>query len=490
MKKYVLILFTFILSACDGLISISDPTDKIPASMAFSSDQLANSAMNGVYLSMLSVNGTMTKGFGCGAATLFGALSSDELNIFLQISNEPGRLSINTNHIIVSGSQSSFSSPTDIAWTSAYNVIYNANAVIEGIAASKSSQLHDNVRTTITAEAKFIRAFCYFYLVNFYGDVPIVLSTRYNTEVVRSRSPQSEVYQQIVKDLEDARAALPADYSAGGGRRVRVNKWAATALLARVALFTGDYATAAAMATEVIDHSSQFALETDLRNVFQAASREAIWQLDQQVSNSASNATPDGLALAPGAILDGTDTGTVSYTPSPQLLQAFEPGDARRRVWIDSIIDYTTHQQLYYVGKYTTGDYNDVAGGTPTELYMVLRLAEQYLVRAEAAAHNAGGGLAQATGDLNIIRRRAGLPDLPGNLSQPALLDAVAHEWQTELFCEWGFRWFNLKRTGKARAVLSAIPLKQPWAGDHQLLYPVPPADILLSPNIKQNPGY
>lgn len=490
MKKNVLILFTFFLSACDGLISISEPTDRIPTSVAFSTDQLANAAMNGVYLSLLSSNGTMTKGFSCGAATLFGALSSDELTIFQGQSGSPELFKINANHIIVTGTPGSLNSPTDIAWSSAYNVIYNANAVIEGIAASKSGLLHDNVRATITAEAQFIRAFCYFYLVNFYGDVPIVLSTRYNTEATRSRSPQSEVYRQIAKDLEDARAALPEDYSAAGGRRVRVNKWAATALLARVALFTGDYSTAAAMATEVINHSSQFALETDLRDIFLATSREAIWQLDQQISNSASNATPDGLLLVPNARFDGTDTGYVSYNPSPQLLQAFEPGDARRRVWIDSIVDYTTHQRLYYVSKYQTGDYNDVPGGTPAELYMVLRLAEQYLVRAEAAAHNAGGGLAQAVGDLNIIRRRAGLPDLPGNLTQPALLDAVAREWQTELFCEWGFRWFNLKRTGKARAALSSIPLKQPWAGDHQLLYPVPPADISLSPNIKQNPGY
>jgi len=66
----------------------------------------------------------------------------------------------------------------------------------------------------------------------------------------------------------------------------------------------------------------------------------------------------------------------------------------------------------------------------------------------------------------------------------------VAHERQTELFAEWGHRWLDLKRTGQAGAVLSVIPLKQPWLGNYQLLYPIPYTEIQDDPSLVQNPGY
>lgn len=488
MKKIHLIFpFILLLAACDSLVSISDPSDRIPSSVAFSTDKLADAAMNGVYQSMLASNVTAAEGFASGNSTLFGGLSSDELTI-LQ-GQTSGFYRINTNHLVVlaNPASSDLATDTDIIWTSAYKVIYAANAVIEGIAESRSNQLHDNVRTTLTAEAKFIRAFCHFYLVNFYGDVPLVLSIDYNTEIAKGRSPQEKVYQQIIEDLREAQANLPANYEVSRGRRVRANKWAATALLARVYLYTGDYADAAAQATEVINNTAQYALEDNLRNVFLTNSREAIWQLNQQFSSTSRNATPDGNVLLPYNIIPGTDTGYINFPVSDGLLHAFEPGDARRRLWIDSLLQYQIGDTLHFASKYQTGNFNNVNGAAPTEYQMVFRLAEQYLIRAEAAAHNGGGN---AVSDLNIIRVRAGLPALPANLSQEQLLAAVAQEWRAEFFCEWGHRWFNLKRTGKARETLAQIPLKQPWAGDHQLLYPIPPADISIAPNLKQNPGY
>jgi hypothetical protein len=129
-------------------------------------------------------------------------------------------------------------------------------------------------------------------------------------------------------------------------------------------------------------------------------------------------------------------------------------------------------------------------GGTATEYYMVLRLAEQYLIRAEAEANGAGGGTAAAIADLNVIRGRAGLPALSPSLTPAQVITAVAHERQTELFAEWGHRWLDLKRTGQAGAVLSVIPLKQPWLGAYQLLYPIPFTETQDDPNLVQNPGY
>jgi hypothetical protein len=121
---------------------------------------------------------------------------------------------------------------------------------------------------------------------------------------------------------------------------------------------------------------------------------------------------------------------------------------------------------------------------------MVFRLAEQYLIHAEALANGGGTGVVEAIKDLNKIRLRAGLGELPLTLSKEATLIAVAKERQTELFAEWGHRWLDLKRTGKAHDVLSVLPLKQPWAGDYQLLYPIPLSEIQANVRLVQNADY
>jgi hypothetical protein len=120
---------------------------------------------------------------------------------------------------------------------------------------------------------------------------------------------------------------------------------------------------------------------------------------------------------------------------------------------------------------------------------MVLRLAEQYLIRAEAAAKGASS-LSDAIDDLNVIRNRAGVGSLPHSLNQQQVIDAIEKERRLELFMEWGHRWFDLKRTGRATNVLSEYVIKQPWEGDYQLLYPIPETELEAGPNLIPNPGY
>ena len=126
---------------------------------------------------------------------------------------------------------------------------------------------------------------------------------------------------------------------------------------------------------------------------------------------------------------------------------------------------------------------------------MVLRLGEQYLIRAEARAR-LGSNLSGAIGDLDKIRSRAGLPLIattnPG-ITQPALIDKIMHERQVELFSEFGHRWFDLKRTNTVDAVMNVVtPLKAagaPWQ-PYQALYPIPITELQKAPNLTQNPGY
>jgi hypothetical protein len=117
----------------------------------------------------------------------------------------------------------------------------------------------------------------------------------------------------------------------------------------------------------------------------------------------------------------------------------------------------------------------------------VFRLAEQFLIRAEARAHlDKITGANSAKADLNMIRDRAGLPPTVASTKEE-MLAAILQERRMELFVEWGHRWFDLKRTGKASEVLSV--LKPRW-DPTDVLYPIPYNELQLNPNMMQNAGY
>lgn len=468
-------LMILVCFSCKKLVSIPEPVDTMTTVKLFTTDGQANSAMVGVYGQL--INGIDNSaadgqsGFSYGLSTLTAGSSADEL---------VGRYLENNANKLISVDPSSLA-----LWKSAYQGIYGANAVIEGIEASTSPSLHDNVRNSLTGEAKFVRAFCYFYLVNFFGDVPLALTVDFNQTANMSRTPKAEVYAQIVKDLLDAKAKLPADFSSSKtGERIRANKWAATALLARVYLYTGNYAEAAAQSGEVIGQTGLFQLKTDLNDVFLKNSSEAIWQLQQSNKDSfRGNATPEGASL----LVDISQTKVYPFVLSDELVPLFEDQDKRKKAWL---ITSGAEGKIYYTPyKYKIGKMNSSFQGEITEYYMALRFAEQYLIRAEARVL-ANQSLDLAIADLNVIRHRAGVNDLPSTLSRAEVISAVERERRLELFAEWGHRWFDLKRTGRAHDVLSVIPRKQPWSGDYQLLYPIPPVEILNNHNLIQNTGY
>ncbi|MBN9383744.1 MAG: RagB/SusD family nutrient uptake outer membrane protein [Chitinophagaceae bacterium] len=468
--------------SCRKMVTVPNPVLSITTNAVFTTDAQASSAMAGIYTQL--VNGSLS--FSNGYLTILGGMSADELYYYgvgdAQIK------AFSPNQLLSTNSYSY------IIWTSAYKAIYGANAVIEGIVASTSTGLTDSVRKELTAEAKFIRAFAYFYLTSLFGDVPLAMTVDFNKTRYMPRTPAKDVYQQILTDLKDAQSVLPPDYSVAGApdyERVIPNKWAATALLARVYLYMGDYTNAANQATAVINNTSLYSLATDPAKVFLTNSREAIWQLKQGTAVSPYwNATLEGFALIPYPKL----TGRAFYCMTDQLLNAFEPGDLRRSAWVDSTNNTpyggASAGLTFYPFKYKIGSYNAINGAPSTEYYMALRLAEIYLIRAEAEANGAAGGSAAAIGDLKLIRNRAGLGDLPSSLTPAEVVAAVAHERQVELFAEWGHRWLDLNRTGQAHNVLSGIPGKQPWAGDYQLLYPIPSAEIQSDHFLTQNTGY
>ena len=254
-----------------------------------------------------------------------------------------------------------------------------------------------------------------------------------------------QVYNQIIADLKDAQSKLSTGFVDALGNasteRTRPNQGAATALLARAYLYTKQWVDAEAQATTLINNSSMYSLDDSLSDVFLANSTETIWQIQPtQVGVNTQDAPMYVLKSTPGP---GKGAAMSSY-----LYNTFESGDYRFRNWVGAFT--ASNGAIYhYPYKYKIWQRNQPV----TEYIMVLRLAEQYLIRAEARAQQ--GNIQGAQTDLNTIRIRAGLDSTTAN-DQPSLLTAILHERQVELFTEWGNRWFDLQRTGNLNSVLGS----------------------------------
>jgi hypothetical protein len=451
----IVILGFFFATSCKKFLEIPPPKTQAQTKEIFQNDQAAISAALGLYDKMHS-NGLIITN---GGTSLYGGLSSDE------IYNTWGDadLSAFSSNSLLPNSQGA-SGPF---WQAAYKNIYQANAVIEGLAAS--SGVTESVKKMLRGEMLVGRALNYFYMVNFFGDVPYITATNYQQTSSIPRISVSNIYQNMIADLQEARSLLSPTYPSAG--RVRPNKWAATALLARIFLYQKDWANAELQSTEVINNSPTYVLVSNLDNVFLGNSKEAIWQL-QPMSSGTLN-TAEGVEFVP---FDPSSTPNEAVTDF--LLNAFEPNDQRKTKWLG--VNNASGTTLYFPNKYKIA-----FNSTTTEYYIILRLAEQYLIRAEARAQL--GNISGAASDLNTIRSRAGLPNTVAN-TQPQLLSAIEHERQVELFLEWGHRWLDLKRTGRINDVLG--PEKSPNWQPTDALYPIPQFEIQTNPFLTQNPGY
>lgn len=493
-----LLFTTLFAGGCKKLIDVGEPDNTVTADKVFNSPALANMAMAGIYSQMMSNTGGTV--FSNSGTTLYAGMSSDELINFSGTVNTTD-YQFYTNHLLVENA-----AIMNILWKPAYTNIYGANGIIEGINASTAPQMDDSTRKQLIGEAKFVRAFCFFYLTNFFGEIPLTLETDFNNTALMKRSPQVDVYKQIELDLKDAAASLITNYAVSGGERIRPNKWAAKALLARVYLYQKRWAEAEAEASDVIGNT-QFILKTNLNDVFLKNSEESIWQLAQNPAVNPYSVTFEAKAMVPTfrwTQLAPADQASFlipsffsiyvaylvpSYYLSDQAMSAYEANDQRRIAWVDSVPSPSAAPYNSYVYHYSL-KYKEAVGATTTpikEYYTVLRLAEQYLIRAEARAQQ-NTNITGAAADLDAIRKRAGLP-VTTAADKDALLAAVAHERQVEFMAEWGHRWFDLKRREEATAVLGNMPVKQPWSNNY-LLYPIPYMEALNNPNLGQNKGY
>jgi len=463
-KKYFFIVSIIItVAACKKFVQVDPPIDQPTEVSLFADDNTATAAWTGIYNNMMQ-----TFRFLSSDITTYAGVSSDELSYF----NPPANPFL-TNSI------PSDNSTINTMWQQAYQYIYQTNACMEGLL--NNSKITERTKNQLTGEAKFVRALCYFYLVNLWGDVPLIISTDYAANATTGRTSKAQIYQQIISDLKDAQTLINDGYVKSDNtvyttsiEKIRPNKSAVTALLSRVHLYTGDWSNAEMQSTTIIN-SGMYSLPA-LNSAFLKNNTEAIWQL--QPINSSYN-TLEGNRFIPFNV-GGVFMTFPAYPLTNSLMNAFESGDQRKSIWVG--VDVYSGTTYYFPYKYK------VYSGNPplNEYYTVLRLGEQYLIRAEARAQQ--NNLAGAISDLNVIRMRTTLADLPTSLNKTQVLAAVEQERRIELFAEWGHRWLDLKRTNRADPVLNII--KSPNWQITDILWPIPQSQININLNLTQNPGY
>ena len=444
-----LFLFSVALSSCKSFVEVPSPINQLNTNNVFTDDKTATAAIVGIYSDMEFSSPISTY------LTLLPGLSADELNT---TQSDQGYLDFVNNTYLPNNQYSA------AVWA-IYSIVYEANSCIQGI--QNAGGLSPKTKNQLLGEARFSRAFCYFYLVNLFGDVPLVTSTDYRINDTLRRTAGPQVYQQIITDLVSAQSLLSPAYPTD--QRVRPNVWTATALLSRAYLYTSKWANAETQASSVIN-SGLYTL-SGLDSVYLNISNETKWQL--MPVNPSLNTQEGALFIS------GSTSQIPTYPLTDDLVNAFEPGDNRMPAWTGNTL--IGSQTYYYPFKYK------IAGGSPVnEYHIVFRLAEQYLVRAEARMQQ--NNLTGAIKDLNVIRSRAGLKALPASLTRDQTTAAIQQERRIELFAELGHRWLDLKRTNKADLVIGTLKPSswKPTAA----LWPVPQVQRSANPNLTQNKGY
>lgn len=384
---------------------------------------------------------------------------------------------------------------TDGLIGSTWNACYDAagrSSVLVSILNQKKTQIGDQPFLTIgIAEARFIRAFAYFYIGRTFGDVPIVPDPLVLTQQGKNLVPryfQADVLRFAIEDLQFAEQNLPEKpYQPG-----RVSKISATGMMAKIYLYLKDYANAKAKAKEVIDysvaHDNVPGLYPDFEAMFTSSSigignKESLFALQWVTGASWDGANRFMTYAGPAPLLRPAPTGTgaaySSVVPSLDMLdptQGYYPGDKRRQ-W--SVMEHGFHRDdwpnanfpngftydttgatdnfkiktgtrsnilKYIVGPNRPGEPVDTDAHSSMPLY-ILRYADILLIYAEATMNGSGSTSdGTALDAFNQVHRRAGLPDVT-SLS----IDDLLHERKVEFAFE-GDYWFDIQRQGLAKA--------------------------------------
>ena len=459
------------LSACD-LLDV-EPAQSVDAEGVFDSAQAAESAMNGVY------DGVQASGVYGGFFTKMADFTSNNGNFSgsfttYQSARDFGKLA---SH-----------GPAQNMWSGHYTAINRANNVIEQVPELVESGVDPDadeaLENRLVGEATFVRALMHFNLVRLYAEpyepgvsntqdgVPLVTSRTESPEdeLEIPRSTVEEVYSQIVEDLETAQSLM--DPSSTG---IRASEGAATALLAKVRLYQGEYAEAASLADEVIG-SGVYSLD-DPVSVFdqQGGSSEAIFAVRYTADdNTGVNDFPSSFYLPQ----DIGGRGDIRVTSD--LLALIEDDDLRGPAGLMYGFDdggvgacEVGPDCNAWTAKWDSPQNDDDA--------LVLRLSEMYLIAAEGWART--GNDDDARNYLNDIREQANASEIESDVEGSDLIDAIIQERRVELAFEGDWRHDVIRRG-------APLVSSTGTADEEQRIFPIPQRDRDVNDELTQNPGY
>lgn len=443
----ILVAATILLpltSCLDGILD-TQPERYISDSASITDEKSAEAALSGLYNKLQNTNYYGGAGFQ-GNIFLAGGDGVwtgtwDYLNHFV-------------THTYLSDNLSLYNS-----WLPVYSTINQANHIIARVPEISDPGFTAGERNMILGEALFVRALAYFDLARTWGNVPVVVkpTTSVNDFNGIKQSKQTEVYQHVLGDLDRAVELLPSTLN-----RNRATRRTAQALKARVHLYNKEWEKAEQNASLLVGHNDYELIDW---SVFLkgTGTKESIFELAFSTSDPSvyySNWT--------------NPAGRAQWAPSRalfELLNSPVTGGTRKNLVVNGStaarVDYYI-QQLWW----------RPAGDNPS---YILRIAEQYLIRAEARVKKPVPDLAGALSDLNAVRKRSGLPDFISS-SGPEILLAIENERRVEFAFE-PHRWFDLVRTGRAGVVLG-VHDPDKW------IFPIPYNDIKADPDLVQNPGY
>lgn len=401
-------------------------------------------------------------------------------------------------------------------WTNLYKMVTSANLVLDKIAEVPAGVLTDADKTSMTAQAKFLRGWAYFSLARAYGDIPMPLTYYKPEQNSLSCTPNADVFKQVVKDLSEAAAILPEADEWPASERGRATKGAALAYLANAQMYLKDWTNAAKASTDLFAlNKPKYAMATDIHAPFSILKKndpeykkENIFEVqyrEKAGDNFQWGDVPNGGQLLAG-LTAPRDVGSKwaswggwgEYMINKKAVDSYEPVDERRKQLVK--VRYESYKGELMTDTMRAADWglnNQVDVGFSTKYWLgndggilapqnlpMMRFAEVLLNYAEILFMQ--NKAAEAYGVLNQVRARAKLPNLPTSTNASTFLSDVMNERRHELLFEPNL-WFHYTRTGTAAAFLQTnhgITWQAKWAN-----FPIPERERSVNPNLCTN-GY
>lgn len=440
--KFIYIFYILLFTNCSSFLDV-DPRSSISGDGIIKDETSANAAISGVYDALRSYYSVNYQSI--------AYLSGDNV----QWTGSQSQVQEFINHRVNPENGTIASS-----WNGIYTTINRANNVINAIANDDAAEIPATVKDKVLGQAYAIRGLAYFDLARVWGGVPLITepTAKVGDNIGIARSTVDQTYQQVINDLNLAEDLLPNTTD-----RFAFTKKTVWALKARYHLYKKNWAEARDYAKLLIEDQSNYELISPYYSFFKndvTGTKESVFELFY----STNEPNPHRAQWQPQ-----TNGGTRQWAPADPLIGLLtNPGTAGAR----SVLIAKDNQNRWY------GDlYYRSTGADPT---YVIRIAELYLIRAEAYAELNEYNL--AVEDLNRVRKRALLENRPFTTSKSDLLLWIENERRLEFAFE-AHRWFDLVRTGRAQQVLGI-------GESFRLLLPIPYSQILADPALNQNPGY